>query len=139
MDNQYFKDLLNKRDLKATSHRLNLLLTMSAYKTAIPYSAIQKSMKSSDRVTLYRTLESLKDQGIIHKAFQENNEIYYAICGDKCDKEKHQHNHIHFRCTQCESVTCEHPTSKFNISIPDYQISKIEIHLEGICKSCGAS
>lgn len=136
MDNNYFKNLLNNRELKATSPRLNLLLTMEEYKSAMPYSAIQKAMKSMDRVTLYRTLESLKKKGIIHKAFQEKNESYYAICSQKCGKNHHHHDHIHFRCVRCEAVTCEKPSEVIEISIPDKEIHKISIHVEGVCQLC---
>ena len=136
MDIQYFKTLLHERNLKATSHRLNLLTTMQTYQSAMPYSAIQESMQSIDRVTLYRTIESLKEQGLIHKAYQENNEIYYAICDANCSTGLHKHDHIHFKCIQCETVTCEQTTDSLNISIPDFQIKKISINLEGVCKDC---
>ena len=136
MDNQYFKDLLRSRALKATSTRLNLLVEMKEYESAMPYSAIQKKFKSIDRVTLYRTLESLKEQGVIHKAFQENNEIYYAICGNNCGKSHHHHDHFHFKCVKCESVTCEKPSRKVEISIPGHEIHKVTIHIEGVCKLC---
>ncbi len=136
MDAQYFTNLLRERELKATGPRLNLLLKMQEYESAMPYSAIQESMKSIDRVTLYRTLEHLKAQGIIHKAYQENNEIYYAICGTTCKKEKHEHEHLHFKCTKCETVTCEKSSKKIKISIPDFKISSTSIYLEGVCKLC---
>jgi len=136
MDNQYFRELLQSRALKATNHRLNLLNKMQEYKSAMPYSALQESVKSMDRVTLYRTIESLKEQGIIHKAFQENNESYYAICGTSCDKDHHNHDHIHFKCIECDTVTCEQTIQSTEISIPGNEIHKISIHIEGICKLC---
>lgn len=133
---QYFKELLHNRNLKATNPRLTLLVNMEEYKSAMPYSAIQASMKSIDRVTLYRTLESLKKQGIIHKAFQENNEIYYAICGTTCKQDEHVHDHIHFKCVECDLVTCEQSNEQINISMPNYEIIKTTIYLEGRCKTC---
>lgn len=136
MDIQYFKDLLHDRELRATNPRLTLLVKMDEYGSAMPYSAIQKSMKAVDRVTLYRTLESLKGQGIIHKAFQENNEVYYAICGKRCGKNEHLHDHVHFKCVKCNSVTCERTSMEVKISLPEYEINKISIHLEGVCKQC---
>lgn len=136
MDIQDFKDLLHDRELKATGPRLHLLKKMQEYKSAMPYSAIQESMKSIDRVTLYRTLESLKKQGIIHKAYQEKNETYYAICGTTCQKNEHTHDHIHFKCSTCEQVTCEKTTTTVKISIPEYEIKRTSIYLEGICKLC---
>jgi len=136
MSDQYFKELLQNRGLKSTSHRLNLLTSIDAYKSAMPYSAIQKAMKSMDRVTLYRTLESLKEKGIIHKAFQENNESYYAICGKACDVHHHDHNHVHFKCIKCASVTCEIPTKEIEVLIPNKEISKISVYVEGVCNLC---
>jgi len=136
MDNQFFKHLLNNRGLKATNPRLNLLSEMQKFGSAMPYSTIQQAMKSIDRVTLYRTLESLTGQGIIHKAFHENNETYYAICGKQCHINQHQHDHFHFKCTSCEAVTCVQPNKAFQVSIPDYEIHKVSIQLEGVCKVC---
>jgi len=115
---------------------LNLLNLMQGYESAMPYSAIQEGLKNVDRVTLYRTLESLTGQGIIHKAFQEKNEIYYAICGTQCSKSHHEHNHVHFKCSNCDAVTCEKPTENIEISVPGVDIHKISIHIEGVCKSC---
>lgn len=136
MDIQYFKNLLKDRGLKATTPRLNVLLSIQKYKTAIPYSAIQESMQSMDRVTLYRTIKSLKEQGIIHKAYQENNEVYYAICGTQCASGEHHDDHIHFKCKKCDSVTCVASTQPVKISIPNYKIDNVSIHLEGVCNTC---
>ena len=55
------KELLNERKLKATNSRVSLLHNILNYGSAMPYSAIQKALKSTDRVTLYRTLQTLSD------------------------------------------------------------------------------
>lgn len=136
MNSQYFKDLLHSRELKATTSRLNLLIKMQEYKSAMPYSVIQKTMKAVDRVTLYRILESLKEKGIIHKAFEGNKESYYAICSNRCSTNHHNHDHIHFKCVKCESVTCEKPSNALKISFPDKEIHKVSIHIEGLCELC---
>ena len=136
MDIQYIKELLRNRDLKATSVRIRLLVKMQEYQSAMPYSTIQKEMKDIDRVTLYRTLESLKEQGIIHKAFQAGKESYFAMCGQKCGKDQHRHDHVHFRCTGCGTVTCEMPDKSFQISIAGSEIDNVSIQLEGMCRMC---
>lgn len=133
-----FKELLRSRDLKATQTRLNLLLTLKNHKAAMPYSALRKAMEPIDRVTLYRTLETLKEQGVIHIAVQTGNEAYYAICDHKCQKESHDHDHVHFRCIKCETVTCEEPAGKLEISIPGLEIHKYSVNVEGLCKKCVA-
>ena len=136
METMKFKEILKKRNLKATQNRLGLLEAISAFKTAMPYSELQKTLSSMDRVTLYRTIDKLKEQGVIHKAFQENNETFYAICGEKCSSDTHHHDHIHFKCIKCKAVTCENMDKALKISLPDYEIHKVAINVSGVCGVC---
>ena len=136
MNKSQIRTLLQKRSLKATSNRLNLLTKMANFGSAMSYSAIQKQLQPIDRVTLYRTIETLKEKGIIHKAFQENNEIYYAICGNSCAEDHHHHEHVHFRCTKCNTISCEDLNNSLEISIPNHQIFKVSINVEGVCGVC---
>lgn len=130
------KNLLRSRKLKATSARLNLLQEMDSYENAMPYSAMQEALQDIDRVTLYRTLESLKEKGVIHKAYQEGNDVYYALCGSSCKSNHHNHNHIHFKCIKCETVTCETPRNPIDIDLPGVDLHRLNIHAEGICQEC---
>ena len=100
LDIKKIKELLHKRELKATNSRIDLLSNLDKFGSAMPYSAIQKSLKGRDRVTLYRTLQTLSDKGIIHKAATIDNEDYYAICGLSCTSQDHVHNHVHFKCSK---------------------------------------
>ena len=137
MDNtQKFRDLLKSRSLKATSNRLKLLEYLQSYETAMPYSQIQKSMKPMDRVTLYRTLNTLLGQGIIHQAFRDNNETYYALCGHRCSEHAHHHEHIHFSCNVCKEVTCQEIHQKIEIDLPNFEIDKVSIVVKGTCQKC---
>ena len=136
MNTVQIKELLKERKLKATNTRLSLLIKMAKYGSAISYSDIQKALNPIDRVTLYRTIESLKEKGIIHKAFQENSEVYYAICGNSCGENHHHHEHIHFKCLKCYTISCEKLDQILELSLSDFIINKISINLEGICKFC---
>jgi Fur family ferric uptake transcriptional regulator len=109
---------------------------MQNYGSAMSYSNIQNTMQPINRVTLYRTIEKLKEKGLIHIAFQNNNEIYYAICGMDCSTENHNHNHIHFQCSKCETVTCEDVLNSLNISLPKHEIHNISVNVKGICEVC---
>lgn len=136
MKSNNIREILKKRNLKATSNRLNLLTKMQNNGSAMSYSNIQSTMQPIDRVTLYRTIEKLKEKGLIHIAFQNNNEIYYAICGMDCSTENHNHNHIHFQCSKCETVTCEDVLNSLNISLPKHEIHNISVNVKGICEVC---
>ncbi|MBD00230.1 MAG: Fur family transcriptional regulator [Crocinitomicaceae bacterium] len=130
------KEILKKRNLKATSNRLNLLMKMENKGSAMSYSNIQNDMQPIDRVTLYRTIEKLKEKGIIHIAYQSNNEIYYAICGMDCSIENHTHNHVHFKCLNCKTVTCEDLLNSLKISLPNYEIHNVAVSVDGLCEIC---
>tara|TARA_B110000971_G_scaffold198854_1_gene215734 strand:+ start:32 stop:445 length:414 start_codon:yes stop_codon:yes gene_type:complete len=130
------KEILKKRNLKATSNRLNLLTKLQNNGSAMSYSKIQNTMQPIDRVTLYRTIEKLKEKGIIHTAFQSNNEIYYAICGMDCSTENHIHDHVHFKCLKCETVTCEDLLDSLKISLPKYEIHNVSVNVNGLCQVC---
>lgn len=131
-----FKNILQARDLKATSKRIEVLQTIADYGSAMPYSELQKSLENFDRVTLYRNINTLMDKGVIHKASTRGQETYYAICSHHCTSEHHNHQHIHFKCTSCKEVSCMEISGNFSIQIPNVQIQNIEIEASGICENC---
>ncbi len=136
MNINQIKNLLQSRNLKATSTRLSLLKEMAKNDSAMNYSAIQKALSPIDRVTLYRTLQSLKEKGIIHKAFQDGSEVYFAICGNSCEENNHHHEHVHFKCINCDTISCEKLDKIIDVSLLGFIINKIAINLEGVCNRC---
>lgn len=130
------EELLILKQLKVTPTRLKLLNIIFEYKNAIPYSEIQKELKEFDRVTLYRSLKSLIEHGIIHIALSRGEENYYALCQNSCSIQKHEHRHIHFKCISCYSVSCIQTDTPLMITIPNYDILQLEIEASGICNNC---
>ena len=65
------KKLLRTRNLKATELRLVLLKIISSFNKAVSYQEIQNSLIKFDRVTLYRTLNTFVERGILHKIILE--------------------------------------------------------------------
>ena len=87
-----------------------------------------------DRVTIYRVLERLVEEGIIHKIINLDGVVKYAGC-HSCSI-KHNHNHIHFSCQKCKSVTCldnVQPTFKLP---KNYKVSEMNFTLSGLCPQC---
>ena len=134
-EDQAFSELLRKRSLRATTQRLDVLKVIDTYGKAIPYSLLRKSLQDLDRVTLYRTINTLLDSGIIHKAMVDSGETYYALCNISCSSHAHHHEHVHFKCEDCQEVTCVE-TSFPPIDIPGYQIEAIKIEATGKCQNC---
>jgi len=102
---------------------------------ALSHSEIQKSLEGlCDRVTIYRVLERLLDEGIIHKTVNLDGVVKYASC-HSCLK-KHSHNHIHFSCQKCKSVTCLEDVEPSFKMPKNYKVSEMNFTVSGLCPQC---
>ena len=103
---------------------------------AVSYAKIRDSLGHFDRVTLYRTLHTLVGQGIVHKAVVDQDEVYYALCSDRCDADGHHHRHIHFKCSRCQEVSCVPAAELTGISVPGFMIDELDVTATGLCGRC---
>lgn len=120
------------RTTRAKTEIQKLIVSSSV---ALSHSEIQKELKDlCDRVTIYRVLERLMKERVIHKIINVDGVIKYAAC-QSCF-EKHNHNHIHFNCQNCKTVVCMYDVEPlFNIP-RNYKISEMNMTLSGLCPSC---
>ena len=130
------KNILKKKKLNQTPFRTKVLSILTKHKNAIRLSTIEEELKDYDRITLYRTIKTFVQNGIIHEISMSGEESTYAICKEECDGQAHHHQHIHFKCTQCDKIFCVRLEAFPNLSIPEYQIDKLEIQATGLCKNC---
>jgi Fur family transcriptional regulator, ferric uptake regulator len=102
---------------------------------AMSHSEIQKALGAiCDRVTIYRVLERLLEDGIIHKIVNLEGVVKYAGC-HSCSEE-HSHNHIHFSCQKCKSVTClENVEPSYKLP-KNYKVIEMNFTLSGLCPQC---
>ena len=74
---------------------------------ALSHGEIEKKVgEQFDRVTIYRTLQTFLDKGIIHDIPTADNFIQYALCRDNCSAGHHHDHHVHFVCEQCGNTIC---------------------------------
>jgi len=99
-------------------------------------SIIEEELGNHDRVTLYRTIKIFKEKGIIHEIALANEEKQFAKCKDSCTTHGHNHQHLHFKCSKCETVSCLKLEVFPDLQVPEYQIDQIEVQAVGICKNC---
>jgi len=87
-----------------------------------------------NRVTVYRTLESLVEAGLVHRAFMEDRAWHFELA-DHCSE--HQ-CHPHFTCTRCGVTQCMTDISLPMAVIPrkGFVISRQQVRLEGLCPAC---
>jgi Fur family ferric uptake transcriptional regulator len=122
----------SSRNTKAKTEIQDLILKSNV---ALSHGEIQNSLSGlCDRVTIYRVLERLMKEGIIHKIVNVDGVVKYAGC-HSCSA-KHNHNHIHFSCQNCKSVTClEGVEASFNLPV-NYKVNEMHFTLSGLCPHC---
>ena len=100
-------------------------------------SAIDLIKRLSDRInktTVYRVLDRLEDDGVLHSFLGSNGIKWYAKCKD-CSSHGHFDVHPHFQCFTCGKVEC----LNIEIKIPDIPNKKVlasQLLIQGNCESC---
>lgn len=87
-----------------------------------------------DRVTIYRVLNSFSEDGVAHRVVSDEGKTYFAWCR-KCTKEKHRHDHAHFRCLRCLKVECLPAVVRVNLP-EGYCVQDTNYWLSGLCADC---
>ena len=124
--------MIMSRNTKAKTKIKELIISSSV---ALSQGEIQNSLKGfCDRVTTYRVLERLLDEGLIHKIVNTDGVIKFASC-QSCSSE-HSHNHIHFSCQKCKSVTCLEDVEPSYKLPNNYKVSEMNFTLSGLCPEC---
>ncbi|HEY6504719.1 MAG TPA: transcriptional repressor [Chitinophagaceae bacterium] len=132
------KDILKRNNLSVTGSREKILSLFLSQRGALAHGDIErKAGEKFDRVTVYRTLQTFVEKGIIHAIPTADNSIRYALCKDACSEGHHHDHHIHFQCTNCQNTYCLDDVATPEVRLPKgYVTSHIEVVVEGICKTC---
>jgi Fur family ferric uptake transcriptional regulator len=133
------EDMLKKASLKVTKTRKDVLDIFINVNHALDNHNIELNLDQIDRITLYRTLKSFEENGLIHKISDLNGNVKYAICDQVCiDQHQHiHHSHIHFHCDNCEKTFCVENVDIPKINLPkEFHVTGQNITLTGKCKEC---
>jgi Fur family ferric uptake transcriptional regulator len=129
--------LLRDFQLKSTPTRQEILNLFLQREYALSYGDIEREVTDSyDRVTVYRTLKTFLDKGIIHKVLDDEGGLKYALCPETCTNASHSHEHVHFKCSICGQTSC------LDVEIPSvrlpkgYAASEVNLLIQGVCDSC---
>ncbi len=96
--------------------------------------------KSADRVTLYRTLRTFEDKGILHRVADDGENIRFALCRDTCTEHYHADNHVHFTCQSCKHTFCLDHVTIPEVKLPgQYTVSSMQFIVSGLCPNCSSN
>ena len=129
--------ILKDFKLRSTPKREAILHAFLQKDYALSHGDVEKEVPESfDRVTVYRTLKTFLDKGLIHKVLDDEGSLKYALCTEACTTAHHHHDHVHFKCTKCGQTNC------LNVEIPDIKLPKgfrakeLNLLIQGVCQHC---
>lgn len=130
--------ILKRNNLSVTDSRQKILELFLKASGALAHSDIEKKTgESFDRVTVYRTLQSFVERGIIHLIPTTDNSIKYALCKEDCEAGQHQDNHVHFICEICKNTTCLDDVIVPVVKLPrGFKPVHLEMVVSGVCARC---
>lgn len=81
-----------------------------------------------------RVLDRLMEEDLVHKVVNVDGGVGYASCHN-CEV-VHNHNHLHFSCQKCKSVTCIEDVQPLFKLPKGYKISEVNFTVSGLCPQC---
>jgi Fur family ferric uptake transcriptional regulator len=130
--------ILRNSELSVTGSRSKILELFLHSRGALAHADIEKKTgELFDRVTVYRTLQTFVEKGLIHLIPTTDNSIQYALCRQACEAGHHHDNHVHFICTLCKKAICLDDVTVPEVKLPrGFQPSKSEMIVSGLCNEC---
>lgn len=120
---------------RATPARIRVLQLLRATPGALSHHEIEQALGEStlDRVTLYRVLDWLVENGLAHKSADAQRVFRFSVAA-----ESEHAKHVHFRCDSCGRVFCLDQAPPSPPTMPDgFSLSRADFDLRGCCANCG--
>jgi Fur family ferric uptake transcriptional regulator len=129
--------LLKMHNLKSTKLRLAVVQVLMDTRVGLSHQDLSNALTVEfDRVTLFRTLNTFEDIGIVHKIMDAQGTAKYAYT---LPNDLHNNaNHAHFICSTCGQIFCLNDTFTLNdIAVPEgFTKNNMEVQVKGICNKC---
>ncbi|MDY6932962.1 MAG: Fur family transcriptional regulator [Spirochaetota bacterium] len=127
------KNILAERGINPSYQRLKILEYLLNTKTHPTvdtiYQDILKEIPTLSKTTVYNTLKTFIEKGIVMTLLVDDNEVRYDA---KIEF------HAHLICNTCEGLYDVNiaPPIKINNIINGHEIIESQLYLKGICKNC---
>lgn len=131
-----FSDSCQQRGLKVTHQRLEIFRELASTEehpdAETIYQRVRDRLPSISRDTVYRTLSTLKEQGLIRRA--------EALAGP-ARFDANTQTHHHFICTECGAIKDFQSERLDQLPLPRKvksfgQVLFAQVQVRGVCNSC---
>lgn len=131
------ESLLQKSNVRPTAMRIlvyNFLLENEAAKSL---TDLENYFDQSDRTTLYRTIKTFEEKGVVHQIDDGTGTTKYALCEQGCNCQIETDLHLHFYCNICDETVCLTDRKIPHINLPDgYTAEDANLVIKGRCEKC---
>jgi Fur family ferric uptake transcriptional regulator len=128
--------MLKQAQLYCTEARVAILKVLLEAVRPLRQDQIAERLpdKTRNKVTIYRTLESLAGAGLVHRAFMQERAWHFELAHHCTDRQCHPH----FTCSNCGTTHC---LKEFSLpmaprSYKGFIIQHQQVRLEGLCPAC---
>jgi len=133
------EQLLEAKNINPTAMRLLVLNFLLQHSASVSLTDLEKAMYPADRITLYRTLKTFQEKGLVHSIDDGTGSSKYALCKNQCDDHKHHDLHVHFYCNICNGTFCLDNLAIPTVSVPaQFQVQEMSLLVKGICDNCSS-
>ena len=93
------------------------------------YQALVDEIPTLSKTTVYNTLKTCTEKGILVALSLFENEVRYEYNTDP---------HIHFKCVQCHKIyDLDRTYDRYENNIIDgHKVTEHHVNLKGVCKEC---
>ena len=128
---------LENKDVRPTAMRILIYKFMVEKDVAVALTDIESAFAKAERTTLYRTVKTFEEKGIVHQIDDGTNISKYALCEPGCNCALDQDLHLHFHCSNCDETVCLTEQKIPHINLPDGYIAEdANLVVKGICEKC---
>lgn len=128
---------LKTKDVRLTAMRLLVLRFLQEQSVATSLTDIENTFDKSERTTLYRTLKTFKEKGIVHQIDDGTGIAKFALCEEKCNCDLETDLHLHFHCNTCNETQCLTEQKIPHINLPKgFTAEDANLVVKGTCNKC---
>ena len=129
--------ILEQKSVRITPMRQLLLRHFLQEEAVLGLNELEEAFPKADRITIYRTLKTFEEKGIIHSIQNGTSEVKYALCKEHCEELYHVDRHPHFHCFVCGSVECLGSVILPPTILPEgYTAQETRMTIKGTCNRC---
>jgi len=128
---------LNDHEVRPTAMRILIYKHLAQKDNAQALLDIETAFAKAERSTIFRTLKTFEENGIVHQIEDGTGITKYALCEPGCNCEIDQDLHLHFHCSNCDETVCLTEHKIPHINLPDgYVAEDVNLVVTGICEKC---